>query len=123
MRKFAIAILALLVAGCAAKLPSVPNPLSPSSLYDIENAYGVALSQAVAYRGRPLCKVGHLESVTNICARRSIIVRLQKADIKSQIALGNAKAFVRDNPTLDATSVLAIAQAAVTTFIQASQVQ
>lgn len=121
MRKLVL-VLALILGGCAS-LPSVPNPLSPSSLYDIENAYGVALSQAVAYRGRPLCKVGHLESVTNICARRSIIVRLQKADGKAQIALANAKAFVRDNPTLDATSVLAIAQAAVTTFIQASQVQ
>lgn len=112
--------LAFPIAGCVnGKLItdiSVKNPITPASLYDIENGYAIVLRGAVAYRERPLCKKNALESATNLCARRSIIVKLQAADIKAQYAISRAKIFITDNPNLDASSVLSLAREAVSAY-------
>jgi hypothetical protein len=125
----AVLCASLALAGCASgsriSLPSLsvltasaPNPVTAEDFAAIESAYGVALAGAVAYRNRPLCKKTALESVSNLCARRSIIVRMQDADRRAQVALGSARVFIRDNPTLDAGALISAAKAAVGAFTQ-----
>jgi len=115
MKRFlVIGLLVFSLGACA----TVKNPITSSQLATIESSYGVVLSGAVAYRNRPRCTKTALESVSNICARRSIVVRMQQADAAAQVALGRARAFVRDNPTLDASSLLQAAQDAVAVFAQ-----
>jgi len=128
MKKLAsLIIVGMLLSGCATPFGTkvgevfttgIANPVTTQQIYNLEAAYGVALSGAVAYRERPRCTKTALESVTNLCARRSIVVKLQDADRKAQIALGQLKAFVSANPTLDASALLDAASAAVTTFNQ-----
>lgn len=113
--------LSLSLAGC---FRTVSNPLAnnnPVGLVTIESAYGVALSGAVAYRNRPRCTKTALESVSNICARRSIVLKLQNADRRAQIALGRARAFIANNPSLDASAVIQVAQDAVSFFYNIQQ--
>ena len=113
MKRFlAIGLIALSLGACA----TIKNPITNSQLATIESSYGVVLSGAVAYRNRPRCTKTALESVSNICARRSIVLRMQAADRTAQVALGRARAFVTNNPTLDASSLLQAAQDAVSIF-------
>jgi hypothetical protein len=115
MRKFLlIGLVALSLGACA----TVKNPITTGQLATLESSYGVVLSGAVAYRNRPRCTKTALESVSNICARRSIVIRMQKADAAAQVALGRARAFVLNNPTLDASSLLQAAQDAIAVFAQ-----
>jgi hypothetical protein len=126
MKKLAaLLIVGTMLSGCATTNPiatfittGVVNPITNTRLASIESGYGIALSGAVAYRNRPRCTKTALESVSNLCARRSIVVRLQSADRQAQIALGKARAFVSDNPTLDPSSLLSAAEIAVSTFGQ-----
>jgi hypothetical protein len=125
-RILAIVFLGISLAGCASTggiegftrliTTGIANPVTPAALSDVKNAYGIALAAAVAYRERPRCTKTHLESVTNLCARRSIVVKLQQADLKAQAALAKADMFVADNPTLNAGSVIQAASLAVSAF-------
>lgn len=130
MKRIILALtVALSVTGCATMpdgtkvfLPtaSVKSPVTPISLYDIKATYVIAQAGADAYiqryRDGHRCTKIALESVTNICSRRSIVVKLQNADRTAQIALGRVDAFIRDNPTIDASSIIAAAQSAVGAF-------
>ncbi len=104
---------------------SVANPVTPMSLYDLKATYAIAQAGADTYiqryRDGFRCTKTKLESVTNICSRRSIVVKMQDADRKAGIALGRVEIFIRDNPTIDASSVLSAAQASVTAFYQIQQ--
>ena len=112
--------LVLVLAGCA----SIQNPLNITRLADIESAYGIVLAAANAYRTvytiNP-CTRSHPESATNYCARRSVVILLQGADRKAQIALRSARIFVANNPTLDAGSVIGVAQLAIDAMRQIEQ--
>jgi hypothetical protein len=135
MRRIILALtLTLAVAGCVKGpggttifLPtaSVTNPVTPMSLYDLKATYAIAQAGADTYiqryRDGFRCTKTRLESVTNLCSRRSIVVKMQDADRKAGIALGRVEVFVRDNPTIDASAVLAAAQSAVTAFYQIQQ--
>ncbi len=133
MYKIIIAIIvSLSLAGCVTNsdgsttiFPVVKNPVTPTSLYDLKATYAVAASGAAEYIDRyrqgHRCTKTKLESVGNVCSRRSIVVKLQRADRNAQIALGQATVFIRDNPTLNALSVISAAQAAVTTFYNIQQ--
>jgi len=129
MKRFVFILFALSLAGCATLpdgtkvfLPtaSVANPVTPSSLYDIQATYVIAQAGANAYiqryRDGHRCTKDALESINNICSRRSVVVKLQNADFKAGITIGRAATFIRDNPTIDASAVIAAAQAAVKTF-------
>lgn len=118
MRRVLIPILlAISLCGCAG-LPrlSIPNPISEQTLSSLEASYGLALTAAVAYRNRPRCTRTALESLTNLCARRSIVLRLQQADQLAETALGRAASFIANNPTLDASSLLQAAASAIGAF-------
>lgn len=128
MKRFLL--IALLALGGCATMPdgtkvflptaSVKNPVTPASLYDIKATYTIAQAGAAAYidryRAGHRCTKTALESVTNVCSRRSVVLRLQQADRTAQIAIGRVDAFIRDNPTIDASAVVSAAQMAVGAF-------
>jgi uncharacterized lipoprotein YajG len=105
----------LALAGCQTALPSlnISNAVALNTVYGIENAYGIAVNAANAYKALPLCKTGTRPSATNICARRSVIVNLQGAMSRARLAVNNAVAFQKTYPTLDVTNVVAAAQTAL----------
>lgn len=111
------ALVALSVSACA----TLQNPINLTRLAQVESAYGIALSLAVGYYQLykiNRCTTTHLESATNICARRSVVVKLQQADRTAQISLQAARKFVNDNPTLDAGALIDAASLAVDAFRQ-----
>jgi Na+/H+-translocating membrane pyrophosphatase len=122
---FAIILIAFSLGGCIPVGPSVPNPVTPTSLYDVKATYAIAQAGADTYvqryRDGFRCTKTRLESVTNLCSRRSIVIKMQNADRVAGIALGQAETFIFNNPMLDATSVISAAQRAVTAFYQIQQ--
>lgn len=115
-----LTLVAMFLASCATppqqQLATLINPSGIKQLAVIESTYGVALAGALAYRNRPRCTKSRLESLTNLCARRSIVVKLIEADRVAQITIDNARLFIASNPTLDATSLLYAATRAVSVF-------
>ena len=103
------------LAGCAGQLPSLDlnTTVSRNTMLGVESAYGIALSGERAYKSLPLCLTGATESVINPCARRSVIVRLQAADLKAISAIRSANTFIKKYPTVDASNVIGAAQLAV----------
>lgn len=131
MKRLIILALALALGACTTLpngktifLPtaSIANPVTLTSLYDIKASYAIAQAGADAYiqryRDGHRCTKTALESVTNLCSRRSIVLKLQNADRVAQIAIGRADTFIRDNPTIDASAVIAAAQSAVSAFFE-----
>ncbi len=107
MKRLLISIvLALSLTACA----SIQNPVSRTTLVTTESAYGVALSAAVAYR--KLCADKAIARAT--CA--PVVARLQAADRKVQLALSNLRVFVKNNPTIDAVSLITAVKDAVDDF-------
>jgi len=118
MRKlFALAamVCGLALAGCQTTLPSlnISNAVALNTVYGIENAYGIAVNAANAYKTLPLCRTGTRPSATNICAKRSVIVNLQSAMRRARLAVNKEVVFQKTYPTLDVTNVVAAAQSAL----------
>lgn len=117
MRFLLVACAALMLAGCqnGFQLPSVNvgGTVTLNTVQGVEGAYGVALSGERTYKSFPLCRTGTSFSATNICARRSVVVRLQSLDRKAISAIDAMVSFVKNYPTVDATNVIAAAGAAV----------
>lgn len=105
-------ILFLALGGCA----SIKNPINNNTLGGIIDAYGIADSALIAYRGLPRCTVKNNFSVTNICHKRSVLISAQAYDKATNDAINRAVAFQRANPTIDASSYIAAAQGALSTF-------
>lgn len=106
----------LVLAGCqTATLPSLnlANAVTLNTIYGIENAYGVAISTANAYRALPLCRTGTLPGPANICARRSVLVRLQAATARARLAVNRMVAFAKAYPNVDITNMISAARAAL----------
>lgn len=115
MKKFLlVAALALGLGGCQTTFGNI----STSQVASAYSVYGVALAGAVAYRNRPLCKTGTVATVTNLCAQRSIIVKLQGYNLKASAALTSLRNFVTAYPTLDASNYVIAAQTAIADFDQ-----
>ena len=118
-------ICALVLAGCAGQsvfqggtslLAPIQNPVSRTTLAEVESAYGIVLTAAVAYRRLPLCRRGEVASATRLCADRGVILVLQAADRKARVALLSARSFVRNHPTLNAVDIILLAKHAVEDF-------
>ncbi len=105
----------LALAGCQSVLPSLnlSTAVTLNTVYGIENAYGVAVNAANAYKALPLCKTGTIPSATNICAKRSVIVNLQSAMRRARVAVNNLVNFQKTYPSVDITNVLSAAQTAL----------
>ncbi|WP_438277758.1 hypothetical protein [Nitrobacter sp.] len=119
MRKLVVAtalVSGLALAGCqTVSLPSLNlnTAVARNTVYGIENAYGVAVNAANAYKALPLCRTGTLPGATNICARRSVIERLQAAMLKAHLAVNNLVALQKTYPSVDITNALSAAQSAL----------
>jgi hypothetical protein len=119
MRKLVVAtalVSGLALAGCqTVSLPSLNlnTAVARNTVYGIENAYGVAVNAANAYKALPLCRTGTLPGATNICARRSVIERLQAAMLKAHLAVNNLVALQKAYPSVDITNALSAAQSAL----------
>lgn len=119
MRKLVAAIAlvsGLVLAACqTASLPSLNlnTAVTLNTIYGIENAYGVAVNAANAYKALPLCRTGSVPGATNICAKRSVIERLQAAMRKARLAVNNLVALQKAYPSIDITNALAAAQSAL----------
>ena len=100
---------------------SIPNPANKQQLAAAESTYNIAANAALVYRSRPLCKTGTVETLENICARRSVVVKMQTYDRNAYAALKAARTFVRNNPTISAVSIIAAAQRAVSDYQSAAQ--
>ena len=111
----AMMMVGLALAGCQTTLPTlnISNAVALNTVYGIENAYGIAVNAANAYKALPLCKTGTRPSAINICAKRSVIVNLQAAMRRARIAVNNLVAFQRAYPTLDISNFVAAAQTAL----------
>jgi hypothetical protein len=114
MRRMLLA-LPLALTGC---LATVQNPINYNDMAVVYSAYGTVLAVANAYRSLPLCRTGMPPTMTNICARRSVVVQLQAADRRAVLAINSAQAFINNNPTLGAGTMIAAANSAVITFQQ-----
>ena len=106
-----VIIAALFLSGCAA-FAQFRNPIGPNQLAQAESAYGLVLTAAVAYRQACNDKV----IPRSKCA--PIIIKLQSADKMVRPALIEARKFVKDNPTLDATDLIQIVRSGITIFQQ-----
>jgi hypothetical protein len=61
----------------------------------------------------PLCRTGTVPGAGNICARRSVLERLQGAMRKARIAVNNLVAMQKAYPSVDITNALSAAQSAL----------
>lgn len=106
----------LVLAGCeTVSLPALNlnTAVTLNTIYGIENAYGVAVNAANAYKALPLCRTGTVPGAANICAKRSVIERLQTAMRKARLAVNNLVALQKAYPSVDITNALAAAQSAL----------
>lgn len=97
----------------------VPNPVSNTRFVSIEASFGIALAAANAYIDlyeKNRCTKAKPESISNICARRSVVDKMRLAGTEARLALQKAKNLLVNNPTLDATELLNAAEDAVATF-------
>lgn len=123
MRRILMPImLTLALMGCAG-LPSGPltvqNPITNQRLYAVEQGYKAALRVAVEYRDlydRNPCPRGAHASLTNICAERPIVEKMQAVVARTRIARKVLDKFVRENPTLDPATPLRNLEDAITAF-------
>lgn len=139
MRKFtrlltvvAIAI-AIPLAGCAglgetklglavkAVTTTIVNPVGTTDIYRVKNAYAAALELAVEYRrycwSKPYAVLLADPVSKPVCANRRAAVRFaQSAQRNAGGTIAAAENFVANNPTLNASTLVAAAWQAVTDF-------
>lgn len=113
-RLISIALLAFTLAGCAS-LPTinVANSVNLNTLEGVVSGYGILINQEVLLKQQPLCKTGSVPSITNLCVKRSTIVRLQLADKIANQSINQATLFVKNNPTVDPSQYISAASTAL----------
>lgn len=133
--KIAVALmLAIMLGGCAtANLPgklgeivkvvttTIENPVGEVDIYRVKNAYAAGLELAAEYRrycwSAPYATLMADPVAKPVCERRRAVVRaMQTAKGHAKAALASAETFIRDNPTLNATSAINAAWKAVKDF-------
>lgn len=111
MRKIlTVLVLSLSVAGCAV-LDRIENPINQNELYNVNAAYGIALSAAKGYRQSCIDKI---PKVYPTC--RTVVPKLQDAVRKVEGVRAAAQRFVTDNPTVSPISFIAAMKQAVADF-------
>lgn len=110
MKKYlAVLFITFSLAGCAGSLPSINNPVTVPTMDAVEDAYGAAIAIGVTYRRSCIARLIHKSCWLTI-------ERLKPYENKAYKALIIARDFVKENPTLDATTVLNTAQQAIKAF-------
>lgn len=115
MKKLLLAIPLALSLGACSSLPTInlSNQVNLNTLEGVVSGYGLVVNAENALKSTPLCLTGTAPSVTNICVKRSTIVRLQAADKVANSAVNAAVAFVKANPSVAPTSYISAAQSAL----------
>jgi len=134
MKRLLLALtLSLSLAGCAGlaekvlNLPagvlatSISNPVAPVNIYQAKTVYAATLELANGYRdycySKPFAALMADPVSKPVCkSRRAIVRAMGVADDKAAAAIQTADNFVINNPTLDATSAIRAAIAAVAEF-------
>lgn len=131
-------LLALAVSACgpgskvgdliSAATTTIVNPVDAVDIYRAKNVYAASLALAVEWRtycwSKPYAVLMAAPVDKALCQnRRSRVRTIQLSQAKASSALIDAQTFVRDNPTLSATSVITAAWAAVTNFKNAVPAQ
>lgn len=113
-RLILLAVLGLSLAGCAS-LPTinVANSVNLNTLEGVVSGYGILLNQEILLKQQPLCKTSSVPSITNLCVKRSTIVRLQVADKIANQSINQATLFVKNNPTVDPSQYISAASSAL----------
>lgn len=114
-RPFVLLAATAMLAGCM----SVPNPVSQTTVYNLENSYGVLQQQAVAYVSFPLCPHGISvsQSLIRHCSIDTAVVQIGKADQAARVALTKAENFA-SYPTISPAKLIADAQDAIAAAVQ-----
>lgn len=124
-----IILAGLLFGGCTqtvsnvatALTTTITNPVGGKNIYQAKLVYASALEIAVKYReycwSKPYADLMADPIAKPICEKRRPTVRaLQQAKVKASAAIRTAENFVKNNPTLNATSAIGAAWTAVTDF-------
>jgi hypothetical protein len=98
---------------------TITNPVGGKNIYQAKLVYASTLEIAVKYReycwSKPYDVL--LQEPLAICKnRRGNVRQMQAARLKASAAIRSAEKFVRENPTLNATSAIGAAWTAVTDF-------
>ena len=120
----AVFLIAFSLGGCASNdianrfnlFASVQNPVSKDDFYLAKTAYAALALPVANYRELPLCKKSKPFSLAYICAKRSVIVKLQELDTKAYDALATAEDYINSNQTLNLASLISAAKIAVNTY-------
>lgn len=122
-KQLAVLLVAFSLAGCAGGnftsfLPnaSIQNPISIDDFQKAKIAYASLGILVANYRELPLCKKSTPFSISNFCAKRSVIVKLQEYDAIAYDTLEKAEAYISSNQTLNLASVISAAKIAVQTY-------
>lgn len=86
----------------------VKNPVSYEALAGAEAAVTTARSGAIAYLGLPICRYGTATTISNACSKPDVRREIKAYNRKVQIAIVNARKFVRNKPTVNASDVIAL---------------
>ena len=100
---------------------TITNPVSSVDIYRIKNVYAATLQGFIDYRaycwGKPFAALMADPIAKPVCEhRRAVVRKVQQARPKVAASIKVADNFVRDNPSLSATSVLDAAWNAVNDF-------
>lgn len=103
-----------LLAGCN-ELPTldIQSKVTLNTEAGILAGYGLLLNAEQSYKDLPLCKTGTTPSVINICAKRSVIVRLQASDKIANTTLNKLVSFTKTYPNINPSQYISAARSAI----------
>jgi hypothetical protein len=129
MRKHLAIILAFALTGCGtnvakvvdATTTTIVNPIRPVDIYRVKVTYAAALGIVVEYRrfcwSKPYATLMADPTTKSLCqSRRWVVRQAQVAKARAKSAIASAEKFIRDNPTVNATTVVFAAWDAVKDF-------
>jgi hypothetical protein len=126
--------LALSLGGCAGTpagdalrvaTSTITNPVKEVNIYQVKTGYAAVLEVVAGYRdycwSKPFAALMADPIAKPVCEhRRSVMRAAQKADDRAHDAIVRAETFIRNNPTINAVSVVREAWAAVQDFQSAA---
>jgi hypothetical protein len=114
MRRLFLALAPILfLAGCNVPTLNIASQVNLNTVEGIVSGYGILVNAEIALKSLPLCKTNTNPSASNICVKRSIIVRLQSANRLANVAVNQLVAFVKNNPTVAPSQYISTAQNAL----------
>jgi hypothetical protein len=113
MKKVFTIVFALTLGACTLPTLNLNSQVNLNTMEGVAAGYGILLNAENVLKQVPLCKTGTSPSATNICVRRSLLVRLQAADRVAYAAVIQAETFVKANPTVSPANYISAAQSAL----------